>query len=294
MLGSGFMSGEAVLAAGSEQESPLCRPRSGFRSFLFAWGTAPRLLPVVMHSAPCCPRSPGSWLPAECGSPPGVRLRLAYHRAAVPDDSDTLVLLRSWHGGDQQALQHLLERDLPFVRAYVASRMGPLLRARLEVDDLVQDAMVVALRYTPRFLISEREQFRSLLARITENVLRDNVDKHQAMKRDAGREQPMLTDSMLHLDPSLSSPTRPSQAASRNEEGAWLRLAIDLLPHEDRWLVIWHEYEDLPFEAIGERLGLSKDATRMRFLRLLPRLAKKVELLKAGRLTDAMSDGGRR
>jgi RNA polymerase sigma factor (sigma-70 family) len=209
---------------------------------------------------------------------------------ADPPASETLVLLRSWHDGDRQALEQLLERDLPFVRDYVAARMGALLRARVEVDDIVHEAMIAALRYTPKFLVSEREHFRALLARITENVLRDNADRFQAQKRDARRERPTPSDSMLHLDPSLSMPTRPSQAASRNEERGWVRLAIDLLSPEDRQMILWHDYDDLSFDEIATQLGKKKDAVRMRFARLLPQLARKIEQLKAGRLAEALGD----
>lgn len=185
-----------------------------------------------------------------------------------------------------------MERELPFVRDYVSRRMGELLKTREEVDDLVQEAMVVALRYTPRFLVSDREKFRGLLCRITENVLRDSVEKHQAKKRDAGREREMPRETLLHLDPSLSAPTRPSQAATRNEDRLWVRLAIDLLPPDERDLVLWHEYDGLSFEEIAERLGLTKAAARMRFTRALPRLAEKVQMLRRGELADALSNPG--
>jgi RNA polymerase sigma-70 factor, ECF subfamily len=203
--------------------------------------------------------------------------------------SQTFSLLRSWHDGDREALDHLLERELPFVRQFVANRMGPLLQAREEVDDLVQDAMAVALRYTPRFLVSDREQFRALLCRITENVLRDTVEKHQAKKRDASRERELPRDTLLHLDPSLSAPTRPSQAATRNEDRLWVRLAIDLLPPGDRDLVLWHEYDGMSFDEIAERLDTTKAAARMRFTRCLPRLAEKVQMLRRGDLGDALA-----
>ncbi len=206
--------------------------------------------------------------------------------------SQTFTLLQSWHAGNRQALEELLERELPFVRQFVSLRMGQMLQAKEEVDDLVQDAMIVALRYSPRFLLSDREQFRALLCRITENVLRDSVEKHQAKKRDAAREREMPRDTLLHLDPSLSAPTRPSQAATRNEDRLWVRLAIDLLPPEDRALVLWREYDGLSFDEIAGRLEVTKAAARMRFTRLLPGLAEKVQMLRRGELQAALANPG--
>lgn len=201
----------------------------------------------------------------------------------MEDPTQTYVLLRDWHGGERQALERLLERDLPWVRDYVVKRMGGLLKAKGDLDDYVQEAAIKALKYAPPFLMSDREQFRALLGRITENVLRDSIDKLQAEKRNAVREKRTPTDSMLHLDPPAGhSVTRPSQAAARNEEQLWIRLAIDLLDPEERNLILWREWEGMSFAEMGERLGVAEDAARMRFTRTLPKLARKVKELQQG------------
>ena len=94
-----------------------------------------------------------------------------------PSLTETHVLLTRCHHGDRAALDKLLARDLGWLRQHVRSRLGSLLRAKGEVDDYVQEAMVEILRYGPRFVVSDKLQFRALLARITENVLRDHVAK---------------------------------------------------------------------------------------------------------------------
>lgn len=198
------------------------------------------------------------------------------------DCTETFALLRDWHGGDRNALDRLLERDLPWVRAFVTPRLGDLLRSRGDVDDYVQEAAIQAIQYVPRFLMSDRDQFRALLARITENVLRDNVQRLKTRKRDVDRERAAASDSMLDLDPPELTRTRPSQAASRNEEGQWVRLAIEFLDADDRMLLLWREWEQKSFADIAEQLGISEDAARMRFTRTLPKLARKVQMLQRG------------
>ena len=62
------------------------------------------------------------------------------------------------------------------------------------------------------------------------------------------------------------------------------RLDPELLEPEDRQVVMlrqWHEFE---FAEIGQRMGLSEDAARMRFQRALPKLARKLEGLRRGEL----------
>lgn len=209
-----------------------------------------------------------------------------------PTLTETFVLLRDWHNGDRRALDRLLERDLPWVRNHVVGRLGGLLKAKGDLDDYVQEAAIQALQYVPRFTMSDRDQFRALLAKITENVLRDNIKKLKTGKRDVAREKSTPRDSFLHLDPPVASVTRPSQAASRNEERLWVRLAIDLLESDDRNLILWREWEKLGFAEIADRLGINEDAARMRFTRALPKLATKVEQLQQGRLGSIVAELG--
>ncbi len=206
------------------------------------------------------------------------------------DPTQTFALLRDWHQGDRQALDRLLERDLPWVRDYVRRRIGGLLSAKADPDDFVQEAAIQAMQYAPRFTMSDREQFRALLARITENVIRDKVQRLKTDKRNVARERPTPSDSLLHLDPPVGTITRPSQAAERNEERLWIRLAIDLLDPEERSLLLWREWQGMSFGEIAERMGIKEDTARMRFNRALPKLARKVQELRQGKLDGIVAD----
>ena len=53
-------------------------------------------------------------------------------------------------------------------------------------------------------------------------------------------------------------------------------------------MVLWREYRGESFQEVAKRLGLSEDAARMRFNRALPKLAKKLEHLRAGRVGAAL------
>jgi len=205
-----------------------------------------------------------------------------------PSLTETHVLLTRCHHGDRAALDKLLARDLGWLRQHVRSRLGSLLRAKGEVDDYVQEAMVEILRYGPRFVVSDKLQFRALLARITENVLRDHVARLRSGKRNVAVERQLMGDTILCLDPPQRDVTRPSTAAHRGEERAWIRLAIELLPGEDRELVRLREWEHATFAAIGDQLDISEDAARMRFQRILPRLARNVENLRRGELSEVL------
>jgi RNA polymerase sigma-70 factor (ECF subfamily) len=203
-------------------------------------------------------------------------------RSLMAND-DTRTLLQRWHTGDRAAIEALVARDLQWITTFVRSRLGPLLRARGETMDYVQDAVIEVLAYTPRFVTDDRARFRGLLARIVENHLRDAHDHHQAGRRTPARERPLPDDSVLDLDAPRRTITEPGSRAARNEREAWVRLALELLPGEDRQVLLLRQWQELEFAAIGERMGLSEDAARMRFQRALPKLARKLEELRAGR-----------
>lgn len=205
-------------------------------------------------------------------------------------DSQTRALLERFHDGDAAALQELLVRDLPWVRAYVERRLGAALRRQGDIDDYVQEAMVQALQYGPRFVVDDHDRFRALLARITENVLRDQAARLRTEKRDPAREQPFPSESRLYLDPPVRSVTRPSVAVQRAQERAWIALAIELLPAADRTLVRRREWEGRSFPEIAEELGIHEDAARMRFARLLPRLAQTLDQLRRGAVGVVIRD----
>lgn len=200
----------------------------------------------------------------------------------MAERDDTRILLQQWHAGDRAAIDALVARDLPWIRDYVRARVGPLLRARGETMDYVQDAVIDVLAYVPRFLTDDRRRFRALVARIVENHLRDAHDHHAAQKRAPALERELPPDSVLDLDGPRKPVTQPDSAAARSEEKAWLRLALELLEPESRQIVMMRQWHELEFAEIGRRMGLSEDAARMRFQRALPKLAKKLEALRRG------------
>ncbi len=189
-------------------------------------------------------------------------------------------LLQRWHSGEQDALAELLSRDLPWICAHVRKRLGAQLRTLGETDDFAHEVVVDFLRNGPRLLLSDQQQLRAFLARVVENVLADQARFHQAARRDVRRRQPLPSDSVLQLDGAADPVTRPSQAADQNEQRAWIRIALELLGAEDRQVVLLRDWEELGFGEVGERMGLSAAAARMRYVRALPRLAKTVQRLQ--------------
>lgn len=193
-------------------------------------------------------------------------------------------LLQRWHGGDETALAELVQAHIDWLRNHVAKRLGAFLRARGDADDYLQDAILDFLRDGPRFQVRDSAQFRALLARIAENTLRDRNDWFRAKRRHLGSSVTLVRDSVLSLDPALQRSTTPSRAAAQTEVRDWVRLALELLEAEDRKILLAREYEDRSFVQIGEELGMTANAVRMRWVRAVARLAEVMKGLQAGKL----------
>lgn len=197
----------------------------------------------------------------------------------APEDA----LFLRWSAGEESALHELLQLELPWFRAHVADRLGPRLRAKDDTQDHVQDALLEFLRDAPRFRVQSRAQLRALLARVAENNLRDKDDWYRARRRALQRESPLPSETVLELGAAAPTQTTPSAAASSSEWSAWVRLALEFLDPDDRRVLVLREWEDRSFVEIGEALGMTPNAVRMRWTRAVGRLADRVRELQAGR-----------
>jgi RNA polymerase sigma-70 factor (ECF subfamily) len=205
-------------------------------------------------------------------------------RAGGQVTASTLQLLQRWHRGDERALEELIARDLPWLRTEAMRRMGNELRQRQEADDVVQQALVHVMQFGPRFEVADEDHYRAILLRIVENTIRKMLRDSRRQKRSAGREEPLPSGSVVAL---AATATRPSAAADRNEQRAWLHLALELLDTEDREIVLLRQWHGQPFAVIGEQLGINEDAARRRFERAVARLAQTVCHLRRGELVQA-------
>jgi len=202
----------------------------------------------------------------------------------------TIDLLHRWHDGDRAAFEDLVRRNLPWLLEHVRARIGNRLRAHEESHDHVQEAVIDVLTYGPRFEIANNAHFRALLARIVEHNLRDHGRWFARERRDVQRNRPIPSDTVMQLDPPVRCVTRPSEAGSlaeREEQKEWIRLAVELLDPMDRDVLQLRVFDGMSFEEIGERIGVSANAARLRHRRALPRLARKVRELARGRIGAA-------
>lgn len=213
---------------------------------------------------------------------PASPSRSAASPRAVPAVDSITCQLQRVHDGDEAALRAVLTAHLPWIEAQVRKRLTGIARLDGETQDFVQETLLEVLRDGPRFLIDSTAGFRALLARIVENNLLDRVRYLHRAQRDRRRQTALPSDSVLVLDGAARSVTDPGERAAAKERSAWIALALELLDPDDREIIRLREWDGLTFVEAGERLGLGEEAARKRYARALPRLARKLELLRRG------------
>jgi RNA polymerase sigma-70 factor (ECF subfamily) len=193
-----------------------------------------------------------------------------------PDSAQTRALLDAVRQGDGRALEGLLERYRPELRAFIECHFDPRLRARVDPSDVVQDTQLEVVRRMDDFLAHQPMPFRLWLRKKARdrllNLRRDHLTR---ARRSVAREQALPERSSLVLArPLLAGGPSPSQQLQARELAERVSRAVARLAPADREVLLLRHAEDLPFEEIGYLLDLEPAAARKRFGRALIRLQK--------------------
>jgi RNA polymerase sigma-70 factor (ECF subfamily) len=182
-------------------------------------------------------------------------------------------LLSRSQAGDAAAWEALLAKLRPYVRLLVRTRLGPHLGRKLDVSDIVQEALLRIHKGFQGFSGRSAPEFLGWVAQIAGHAVVTSRRYHDAEKRDAGRE--MHGEGLLLRF--LSGSSQPEQRVLREEEAAQLAVALERLP-EAQWEVIQARFFDqLPFGEISRQTGKSVGAVRVVCLRAIQRLRREME-----------------
>lgn len=198
----------------------------------------------------------------------------------------TTRLLELAQGGDRAALDDLLAQVMPLIERCVRREQGALIRSKYETVDCAQDVAIDLIRYLPRVQVNNRRTFHALLYRMVQSSLHNKYDFLTAHRRAITREKPLQAGTVLILDPPDPNAPTPSMVMAKEERRSWIRFALALLKPEEQELIFRHQFDDESFIEIGEALGTSPDAVRMRFNRALTRLNSMVGKLRQGQASE--------
>lgn len=177
-------------------------------------------------------------------------------------DEPTMDLVARAHGGDDTAVEALLQRCLPPLRRWAHGRLPSSARGYLDTNDLVQDAAMNFVRRLDRFVPQHVGAMQAYLRQSVINRIRDEV-------RRIGRQAPPLE----LPDDQPSDRSSPLEVAIRAEAYERYREALLALSGRDRSLIVARIEMQWSLAEVQHRFGLrSVDAARMAVNRALQRL----------------------
>ncbi len=175
----------------------------------------------------------------------------------------TVELLNRVKGGDDAALERLLERCIPALRRWARGRLPPSARGMLETVDLVQDAVMACLRRLDVFEVRHQGALQAYFRQAVMNRILDLVRQQ--------RRRPDQTDLPEHV---LDVRPSPLDQAIGSENAARYEAALHRLRPADREAIIGRVELQYSYDELAIVLNKpTAAAARVAVTRAMKRLA---------------------
>jgi RNA polymerase sigma-70 factor (ECF subfamily) len=183
--------------------------------------------------------------------------------APPPPAEPTEALLLRVRNGDGRARDALVRRFLPLLRQWAHGRLPRAARDLHETDDLVQLALMRALKNLEHFEHEGPGSFLAYLRQILLNQVRDEV-------RRLGRRP-----GTAEIDPELPDADAPSpvERLVGSERLQAYERALGELPRRQQGLIVMRLELGMSYPEIAAETGSTPDAVRVMVARALVRLA---------------------
>jgi RNA polymerase sigma-70 factor (ECF subfamily) len=192
------------------------------------------------------------------------------------DSAETCGLLEQVQQGDSEAVQRLLARYRPDLRAFVAARLDPKVRARVDPSDVVQETQLEVVRRMHDYLDRRPMPFHLWVRKLAyERLLNARRDHREAGRRSVDREVDLPEQSSLLLArPLLAGGPSPSRLLAARELADRIGQAVAQLAEADREILLLRHVEELSYAEVAQLLDIEPATARKRYGRALLRLRK--------------------
>jgi RNA polymerase sigma factor (sigma-70 family) len=136
-------------------------------------------------------------------------------------------------------------------------------------EDLVQNVFYRIMKY--RYLFRGEGDFRTWMFHIARNVNHDHFRKNKLNAK----------DSLEDWQERLGSNENRSTEMQQDEEMQLLSMAMDRLPEDKREILVLSKFQEKKYKEIGEILGCSEGAVKVKVFRALQELKEMYQKLDA-------------
>ncbi|MBS1818192.1 MAG: sigma-70 family RNA polymerase sigma factor [Acidobacteria bacterium] len=165
------------------------------------------------------------------------------------------LLMRAVQGGDLDALGDLFERYHRPVFQFLCRTIGDPAAA----EDLAQEVFVRILRY--RHTFDPTARFETWLFRIARNARADHFRKLPPL--------PVAEEDALAV---ADADPGPGQLLEQRVDVRQLQRALQQLPEDARDLLVLARFHGLPYQELGQLLGIEVGAVKVRVHRAMKQL----------------------
>ncbi len=177
-------------------------------------------------------------------------------------ENTTRELIERARAGDRGAFDEIVRRSRKPLELFVASRLGPALKAKVEIEDVVQETLLKAFRSLSSFAWHGEGSFVRWISGIAQHIIL------QLARKELGGEQ-----MGLQLDV-VADAVSPSRNLRRGERLVRLEDALRTLSPDHREVILLTRIQGLPVDEVSKRMNRSAKATRQLLFRALESLKK--------------------
>lgn len=195
-------------------------------------------------------------------------------------EANTPELVKQATQGDRPAVDQLLQRYLPGLRAFIRMRAGPLIRRRESESDLAQSVCREVLEHIGQFQYGDEVGFKRWLYTTALRKILHRYEYWAADKRDVMRNVTPANDPAdveRQLEEAYRTFSTPSQQAMKREELERVERAFDELKDEQREVISLAHVVGMTRAEIAAQLGKSEGAVRTMLSRALAELAERLD-----------------
>lgn len=189
---------------------------------------------------------------------------------------DISTLIDRARDGDPNARERLFELCRSYLGFVARSQVESWLRVKVDASDLVQQTMLEAHRDFERFQGGSEKEWLAWLRKILSNNAADFVRHYRGTaKRQARREVRFRdpADSMARGAPEPAAPgMTPSQEFLQIDNELRVTAALSGLSPDHQEVIMLRNLQRLPFSEVAERMGRSRPAVQMLWMRAIKKL----------------------
>ncbi len=198
----------------------------------------------------------------------------------TPEPQALRELIDKARHGDAQSRQELFQTSRGYMGLVARAQVESWLRVKVDASDVVQQTLLEAHRDFDRFQGESEKEWFGWLRRILAHNVADYVRQYRGTaKRRVGREIPLRDPEQSAwgaAEPAAPVAT-PSQEFLQKDTELQVSAALEQLPPDYREVIMLRNLQRLPFAEVAERMGRSRPATQMLWMRAIKQLQETLD-----------------